>query len=75
MARPLRLDVERGLYHVIVRGNDRRSVFRDDADRQRYLARLAFYVEKFSFRVVAYCLMDNHVHLAIEREDRLGSRL
>ncbi len=67
MARPLRLDVEHGLYHVIVRGNDRRSVFRDDADRQRYLARLAFYVEKFSFRVVAYCLMDNHVHLAIER--------
>jgi REP element-mobilizing transposase RayT len=69
MGRPLRIELEDGLYHVIVRGNDRRSVFRDDADRQRYLGRLAFYAEKYSFRAVAYCLMDNHVHLAIERGD------
>jgi len=67
MARPLRVELEGGLYHVIVRGNERRNVFRDDADRRRYLARLVFYVEKLSFRLVAYCLMDNHVHLAIER--------
>jgi REP element-mobilizing transposase RayT len=67
MARPLRVELEGGLYHVIARGNERRNVFRDDADRQRYLDRLAFYAEKYSFRVVAYCLMDNHVHLAILR--------
>ena len=66
MARPLRVAVVGGLYHVIVRGNERRDVFRDDSDRSRYLGRLAFYREKFSFRVLAYCLMDNHVHLAIE---------
>lgn len=66
MARPLRLEVAGGLYHVIVRGNERRNVFRDDADRLRYLARLAFYREKFGFRLLAYCLMENHVHLAIE---------
>ena len=62
----MRVAVVGGLYHVIVRGNERRDVFRDDADRSRYLSRLAFYREKFSFRVLAYCLMDNHVHLAIE---------
>jgi REP-associated tyrosine transposase len=66
VSRPLRVAVVGGLYHVIVRGNERRNVFRDDADRSRYLSRLAFYREKFSFRVLAYCLMDNHVHLAIE---------
>lgn len=32
----------------------------------RYLERLAFYREKFGFQLLAYCLMDNHVHLAIE---------
>ena len=67
MARPLRVELEGGLYHVIARGNDRRNVFRDAADRRRFLARLAFYAEKHSFRVVAYCLMENHGHLAIER--------
>jgi hypothetical protein len=34
-------------------------------DRQRYLDRLACYREKFSFQFLAYCLMDNDVHLAI----------
>ena len=57
MARPLRVLVAGGLYHVIVRGNERRDVFWDDADRTRYLSRLAFYREKFSFRVLAYCLI------------------
>lgn len=66
MARPLRVEVAGGLYHVIVRGNERRNVFREDADRLGYLSRLAFYRKKFGFQVLAYCLMDNHVHLAIE---------
>ncbi len=55
-----------GLYHVMVRGNERKDIFRDDADRLRYLDRLAHYREKFGFRLLAYCLMDNHAHLVIE---------
>jgi REP element-mobilizing transposase RayT len=43
-----------------------KAVFRDDSDRNDYLSRLAHYAEKFGFRLLAYCLMDNHVHLAIE---------
>jgi putative transposase len=66
MARPLRIEIPGGLYHVIVRGNERRAVFRDDRDRERYLDRLAHYREKFGFEFLAYCLMTNHVHLAIE---------
>jgi putative transposase len=66
MARPLRLEFPGAMYHVIARGNERKSIYRDDEDRQRYLDRLAFYREKFSFQLLAYCLMDNHVHLAIE---------
>ena len=54
------------LYHVIVRGNERRDVFRDDADRELYLRRVHHYRERFEFRLLAYCLMSNHVHLALE---------
>jgi hypothetical protein len=46
--------------------NERKAVFRDDRDRKDYLRRLAHDGEKFECRVLAYCLMDNHVHLAIE---------
>jgi putative transposase len=66
MARPLRVEFPGALYHVIVRGNERKAVFRDDRDREDYLRRLAHYAQKFEFRVLAYCLMDNHIHLAIE---------
>src|SRR6266851_8766257 len=75
MARPVRLEVAGGLYHVIVRGNERKAVFRDDADRARYLKRLAYYREKFSFQLLAYCLLDNHLHLAIETGSEPLSRI
>jgi len=65
MARPLRLEFPGAVYHVIARGNERAAVFRDDADRRQYLERLAHYRERFGFRLLAFCLMGNHVHLAI----------
>jgi putative transposase len=67
MARVLRLEGEGAVYHVIVRGNERKAVFRDDEDRRAYLDRMAKYRERFGFRVLAFCLMGNHIHLAIER--------
>ena len=45
MARPLRIEFADALYHVMSRGNDRRPIVRDDADRQRrceWLARRRF---------------------------------
>ena len=60
---------------MIARGNERKSVFRDDRDRESYLERLAACRKRFGFFVYAYCLMDNHVHLAIERGPELLSRI
>src|SRR5215813_9519791 len=65
MARPPRLEFVGAVYHVVVRGNERRAIFRDDADRERYLERLAHYRGKFGFQLLAFCLMSNHVHLAL----------
>ena len=75
MARPLRIEFPGAMYHVIVRGNERKAVFRDDADREFYLGRVAHYREKFGFRLLAYCLMSNHVHLAIETGHQPLSRI
>jgi putative transposase len=67
MPRPLRLEAEGAVYHVIARGNERKAVFRDDRDRQAYLDRLVRCRERFGLRLLAYCLMGNHLHLAVER--------
>ena len=75
MARPLRFEAAGVVYHVMARGNERKAVFRDHADRQTYLSRLAHYREKFGFRLLAFCLMDNHVHLAVETGQQPLSRV
>ena len=67
LARPLRVELTGAVYHVIARGNERKAIFRDDLDRQVYLERLAQCRSRFRFRLLGYCLMTNHVHLALER--------
>lgn len=54
------------LYHVICRGNQKMPVFLDDQDFRAYLARIAESHAEFPFRLYAYALMGNHVHLLME---------
>lgn len=49
--------------HVIVRGNNRVDIFRDDDDRLFYLRRLGAASRKHGCAIHAYVLMSNHVHL------------
>jgi len=66
VARRLREDVPGALHHVYARGNDKRRIYLDDLDRRRYLSTLGRVVTWMRWRCLAYCLMDNHVHLLIE---------
>lgn len=73
MARKPRSELEVGLFHVFARGNDKRLIYRDDRDRRMYLRILRGTVRHCRWRCLAYCLMDNHVHLLLEtREPNLG---
>jgi N12 class adenine-specific DNA methylase len=40
MPRQARLDVPGALYHIMLRGTDKSSIFRDDEDRSQFLNRL-----------------------------------
>ncbi len=66
MARPLRINVAGGWYHVTGRGNERRAIFRDDEDRHQFLERLAEAMGRFACELYTYMLMDNHYHLELE---------
>jgi REP element-mobilizing transposase RayT len=65
MARPIRVEFPGAVYHVMARGNERREVFRDDRDRECFLDTLAEVVERYGWRLHAYCLMGNHYHALI----------
>jgi REP element-mobilizing transposase RayT len=66
MARPIRIEYPGAVYHVICRGNNRQAIFRDDADRKRYLEKLSRYCQEKNVDILSYCLLSNHVHLLVE---------
>jgi REP element-mobilizing transposase RayT len=66
MARQLRIQFPGALYHITHRGNERKSIFSDDKDKETFLDLLSFVVERFDWRCHSYVLMPNHYHIIIE---------
>ena len=60
MARPLRIQYRDAYYHVTCRGNDRRSIYRDDSDRELFLEKIKASLEIYGVALHAYLLMGNH---------------
>ena len=65
MSRVSRIKSSTGLYHVMLRGVDKRIIFTDDMDRIVFLKRIERVKRISDFKLYAYCLMDNHVHMLI----------
>jgi putative transposase len=66
MARKPRLHYPGACYHVILRGNAGQDLFFDKKDRSRFFFLLQEGIEKYHHRIHAYCLMTNHIHMAIQ---------
>ena len=63
MPRALRIVAPEASHHVTQRGNNRQDVFSVEDDRRVYLELLREQSERFGFRIEAYCLMTNHIHV------------
>ena len=66
MPRSRRIEYEGAVYHVTARGNERRAIFEDDADRDHFLRVLGESVGQFDVRLYLFCLMGNHIHFVVE---------
>lgn len=75
MPRAPRAVAESGFYHVILRGNGKQVLFEDDADNRAFLELLTKWSGRCGVRVLAWCLMENHVHLVLEDPDRSLSEM
>lgn len=69
MARPLRIELAGGVYHVTSRGDRRENIYRSDEDRVEWLAVLGQLCARFNWRCHAWCQMSNHFHLVLETPD------
>ena len=57
-----------GIYHVMIRGINRQTMFNDDEDNEKFIQTLAECKKISGFKLYGYCLMGNHVHLLIKEE-------
>ena len=65
MPRKARRKSESGIYHIILRGINKQIIFGDEEDHDRFLKTIKKYKIVCGYKVYAYCLMSNHVHLLI----------
>jgi REP element-mobilizing transposase RayT len=65
MARPLRINVAGGWYHITSRGQRRQPIYYDVRDRKQFLERLEEMTKRYGVEVHAYVLMSNHYHLLV----------
>ena len=74
MPRSARIHFPDGLFHIISRAIDRRYLFDGEAERRRYVELLGAGLKYSDARVLAWCIMSNHVHLVIHAGQQPLSR-
>ncbi|MFN0046688.1 MAG: transposase [Sphingorhabdus sp.] len=77
MPRAPRIVIPGVAHHVTQRGNRQQALFSSDSDRRDYIRILADALKRSGTRCLAWCLMDNHVHLMLvpDRLDGLRAPL
>jgi REP element-mobilizing transposase RayT len=66
MPRPARIDAPGALHHIIVRGIERKAIFKDHKDRANFLKLLGMVLSETVTPCYAWVLMHNHVHLLLK---------
>ncbi|MEL7635531.1 MULTISPECIES: transposase [Sporomusa] len=68
MARIARKKSKSGTYHIMLRGINKQRIFEEEEDYEKYLQVLELCQGKSEFKLMAYCLMGNHLHLLIKED-------
>ncbi|MCG9967131.1 transposase [Pelotomaculum terephthalicicum JT] len=69
MPRKARILSESEVYHVMLRGNERKDIFLEEENKQRIIDTLLEKRKKSGFSLYAYCVMNNHAHFIIRTKD------
>lgn len=66
MPRKARIDAPGALHHIIGRGIEKRPIFKDDTDRDRFLERLSAVLTDTGTPCYGWALIPNHFHLLLK---------
>ena len=62
MPRRARIDASGALHHIVIRGIERKAIFKDDTDREDFIERLSSLLQETVTPGYAWALMTNHVY-------------
>jgi REP element-mobilizing transposase RayT len=65
MPRKARIDAPGAVQHIIIRGIEKKKIFRSDADRHNFLKRFGSIISDSETTCYAWALMPNHIHLLL----------
>ena len=65
MPRKARIDAPGALHHIIIRGIEKKHIFRGNRDKNTFIARLGTILLDTRTACYAWALMSNHVHLLL----------
>ena len=65
MPRKARIDAIGAVHHVIVKGIEKRKIFRGDDDRENFVKRLEKIISSTETRCFAWALLSNHIHMLL----------
>lgn len=68
MSRTPRKKSESGIYHIMLRGINQQVIFEDDEDYFKFIETLKKYKAISGYKIFAYCLMSNHIHILLKTE-------
>jgi len=68
MPRLARKDLGTSFFHIIVQGINREYIFEKQEYIEKYLYLLKLNNEETTFKILAYCIMNNHAHILIYTE-------
>ena len=66
MPRIARQKYEDAIYHIMARSISEVQLFKTNQDKEKYMLLIKEYQKVYNFKLYAYCLMDNHVHLMVD---------
>lgn len=69
MPRTARENQISNFYHVIVQGDEKKFIFNKETSKLRYLRLLMYNAVKNNIKILAYCIMGNHVHVLVHVEN------
>jgi len=68
MPRQARVKSQSGIYHIMLRGINQQVIFEDEEDNKKFIETLKTYKAISGYKLFAYCLMNNHLHLLLKTE-------